>query len=101
MSNGIPHPHKAEQDLSELLGQERKVRDKWLSFKKKLRATKGLDPDYADQKYRNEEAKFEAAMQLIRERRGKLVASHFEGRRFPWLPKSRRVPSPCLRPFMT
>ena len=77
MSKGIQQPDQTEQALRELAGQERKIRDKWVSFKKKLRATKGLDPDYADEKYREEEAKFDGAMRLIDERRERLLSKAF------------------------
>jgi len=70
----VPNPDQPEQKLRELAGRELKTREKWVSFKKKLRANKGIDPDLADQKYRDEEAKFDAEMRLIDERRAKLMA---------------------------
>ena len=74
MTQSTPQPDRTEQELRELAGRERKAREKWVSFKKKLRLTKGLDPDTADRKFRVEEAKFEAEMRLIDERRAKVMA---------------------------
>ena len=58
MSKVVQHLGNREQELRELAIRERKIRDKWLSFKKRLRANKSLDPDYAEERYRQEEAKF-------------------------------------------
>ncbi len=74
MTKTTRHSDQTEQELKELAGRERKTRDKWVSFKKKLRATNCLDPDYTDQKFREEQAKFDAAMRLIDERRAKVLA---------------------------
>ena len=62
-----------EQELRELTRRERKLRDKWLSFKKRLRANKSLDPDCADERYRQAEAKFDVAMQRLQEQREKFM----------------------------
>jgi len=73
MSKGVQVLGGSEQELRELANRERKTRDKWLSFKKRLRASKSLAPDYADEKYREAEAKYDGAMKMIEERREKLM----------------------------
>ena len=69
MAKPVQKSDANEQELMELADREEKLRDKWVAFKKKLRATKGIDPDYADQKFREEEVKFERAMELINQQR--------------------------------
>jgi hypothetical protein len=76
MSEDVQPPGAHEQMLTALDYQERKIRDKWVSFKKRLRADKSLDPDCADQKFREEEAKYEEAMNLISEQREHLTHLH-------------------------
>jgi hypothetical protein len=78
MSKGVRQPGNSEQELKALAGRERKVNDKWVSFKKKLRANKSLDPDYADEKYREEEAKYNDAMKSIEEEREKILRVHLK-----------------------
>ena len=73
MCTGAQHLSEAEQELWELANRERKTRDKWLSFKKRLRASKHLAPEFADEKYREAEAKFDGARKRIEERREKLM----------------------------
>jgi hypothetical protein len=73
MSKVVQAPGGGEPELRALANRERKTRDKWLSFKKRLRAGKSLPPDCADEKFRLEEAKFDGAMKMIEERRRKLT----------------------------
>jgi hypothetical protein len=73
MTKAIQKSDGSDQKLTELANREQKLRDKWVSFKKKLRASKGVDPDFADWKYREEEAKFERALELINQQRNRIA----------------------------
>jgi hypothetical protein len=70
MSEGTQPQKDRDQELGALTKQERKAKGKWVSFKKALRADRSIDPDCADEKYREEEAKYEETMKLINAQRG-------------------------------
>ena len=69
MSEGAQPQTDRDQELGALAKQERKAKGKWVSFKKALRANRSIDPDYADKKYREEEAKYAETMKLINAQR--------------------------------
>jgi len=58
MSEGVRPPGELDQ-------RERKIKEKWVSFKKKLRTNRSLDPDHAAEKFREAEARYDAEMKLI------------------------------------
>jgi hypothetical protein len=60
---------------------ERKVKGKWVSFKKELRANKSLDPDYAEEKFRAEKAKYDVALKSIEKEREKVVVKSLSSSR--------------------
>ncbi len=63
-----------DQELKVLAVRERKFKGKWESFKKVLRGDKTLDPDYANDKFNEEKAKYETAIGLIDQEREQLIA---------------------------
>lgn len=65
MSEDVQTTGSFDQELSVLENRERKIKAKWVSFKKRLRTDRRLDPGDALRKYAEAEAKYEAALALI------------------------------------
>ena len=73
-----------DQGLEALAVRERKLRGKWESFKKVLRWDKTLDPDYASEKFDQEKAKYEEALELIEQEREQLIAKQIRRGESGW-----------------
>jgi hypothetical protein len=69
MSDENQETDHCDQELRAIAVRERKLKGKWESFKKVLRGDKTLDPDYASEKFDQEKAKYEEAMELIEQER--------------------------------
>ena len=65
---------ESDQEFRALAVRERKLKGKWESFKKMLRGDKTLDPESASQKFDQEMAKYEEALELIEREREQIVA---------------------------
>ena len=65
---------ESDQEFRALAVRERKLKGKWESFKKVLRGHKTLDPESASQKFDQEKAKYEEALELIEREREHLIA---------------------------
>ena len=76
MKHDIQPRRDHEQALIDLDNRERKTREKWVAFKKALRADHNLEPDSAALKFCAEEAKYEAAMKWIDQQRAHVTRSH-------------------------
>jgi hypothetical protein len=66
MSEGVQPPEELDR-------RERKIKEKWVSFKKTLRTNRSLDPDHAAEKFREAGAKYDAEMKLIDEARQRMI----------------------------
>ena len=64
----------SDQELRMLTVRGKKLKGKWESFKKVLRGDKTLDPDSASQKFDQEKAKYEEALELIEREREQINA---------------------------
>ena len=74
MSDEVQKMGDCDQELRVLSVRERKLKGKWESFNKVLRGDKTLDPESASQKFDQEKAKYEEALELIEREREQINA---------------------------